>query len=886
MKYTLYLEMNVYVHSLYECVLCMFTDVAESSTTQSAGNPQLQKLLQRMNIQEYYPRKLSLADIQTNAHRDLQSVEDLPWVILNGLLSVNYKTRDGLVDQINKAQVKQQGTGQGRLGKRKLGIQSTVTNTNAMHPQDIMFALLECCDMLLMQTICQNLKKCRVAIPIITAKHEFLLWSMKNTILEYSKIEGEISERRGVHEQLNIISFLRIGSISQSKSIILNKLIDSTNNTFYNRECPSRQAKRVLANGSVEGVWHLPTPEDPFDPRLLLNIRGDSMQHRHLCPLVGEISSIVIAMVSMEALIHDEGVAYLASILKSSKRAVVLFMKSQSITDDLQREIKILMDNTLEDQDDKVTYLFDYDDNNQQNAIELTEVLSRAISEVSSPQLRSLEELVQTFERQEVNIDEKEPKCVAAQTAIQAVMELILKTDSSDLRLKLPLQGKLSMKLSSLTRTKQARQHQGEETTKCDEEISKIWEQQRVKYAEGGEFIKMVVEVLAKNEIEIVPLMMRILHFVFDDRSMVDRPHLEKAYQQLKGRTSKFDKQRLTEVSRALCGTINVQHLFFEIAQVYEAFITCDNIPKIIEDFPSIVASLILNGAPIELMNGDTSCIPLVWLNSVFSCLQKKLQNGRVLVLGVVGARSSGKSTMLNAMFGLEFNVGTGICTQGVHAQLVKVNRREYPFEHILVLDTEGLQAPELAISDYQRGNEISAFVLALSDISVINIKGENTADMLDMWHTVAQALIKLQWEWQLSMCDRTGIFAYQNITTISAVKRARNNQYMLMDRLDEMTQTAAGQLHDTNTMRFNDLIAFEPENDTWLFPDLLQGHPPNVSVNPDYSATVHKFTRHIKDTGKNITRHRTMEEMFINMKDIWNALVSMDLFNFSSPTL
>jgi GTPase Era involved in 16S rRNA processing len=67
----------------------------------------------------------------------------------------------------------------------------------------------------------------------------------------------------------------------------------------------------------------------------------------------------------------------------------------------------------------------------------------------------------------------------------------------------------------------------------------------------------------------------------------------------------------------------------------------------------------------------------------------------------LLGTQSSGKSTLLNAMFGLQFAVGHGRTTKGAFMQLIPVNDGQLSYEYILVIDTEGLRAPELGEHNY-----------------------------------------------------------------------------------------------------------------------------------------------------------------------------------------
>ncbi len=98
-------------------------------------------------------------------------------------------------------------------------------------------------------------------------------------------------------------------------------------------------------------------------------------------------------------------------------------------------------------------------------------------------------------------------------------------------------------------------------------------------------------------------------------------------------------------------------------------------------------------------MDGDAAHVPLVWISAVLDELIQKLGDQRVFVLSVLGLQSSGKSTMLNAMFGLQFAVGPGRTARGAFMQLRVSDemKTQLNIGYILVVDTEGLRALELS---------------------------------------------------------------------------------------------------------------------------------------------------------------------------------------------
>ncbi len=62
------------------------------------------------------------------------------------------------------------------------------------------------------------------------------------------------------------------------------------------------------------------------------------------------------------------------------------------------------------------------------------------------------------------------------------------------------------------------------------------------------------------------------------------------------------------------------------------------------------------------------------------------------MVVATLGQQSSGKSTLLNFLFGCNFKSSDGRCTAGIYGTYYKISNKNIPnCESILVLDTEGL---------------------------------------------------------------------------------------------------------------------------------------------------------------------------------------------------
>ncbi len=211
-------------------------------------------------------------------------------------------------------------------------------------------------------------------------------------------------------------------------------------------------------------------------------------------------------------------------------------------------------------------------------------------------------------------------------------------------------------------------------------------------------------------------------------------------------------KERMKERQQQIVdSSFGLEHLLREMGQMYEAARALPsslNTEKL-SRLPRAAAELLIDGYPLEIMDGDAGAhVPLNWVTAVLKEVVRVLHDPKVYVLSVLGLQSTGKSTMLNTMFGLQFNVSSGRCTRGAFMQLLPVDEKikiKSKFSYILVVDTEGLRAPQL---DYQQtqmhDNELATFVIGLASTTLINIYGEVPGDMDDILQTSVYAFLRM----------------------------------------------------------------------------------------------------------------------------------------------
>ena len=136
-------------------------------------------------------------------------------------------------------------------------------------------------------------------------------------------------------------------------------------------------------------------------------------------------------------------------------------------------------------------------------------------------------------------------------------------------------------------------------------------------------------------------------------------------------------------------------------------------------------------GQSLEIIDGDLRNVDQESLSKVMDFVQRKKQlNKNLIVVTVLGPQSSGKSTLLNYLFGSKFNVSAGRCTRGLNAMLLRTDIEGT--KEILVLDSEGLFSIDVVRDDPDYDRNIVIFCMAVSNILLVNMKGELSVEVQD----------------------------------------------------------------------------------------------------------------------------------------------------------
>ena len=301
---------------------------------------------------------------------------------------------------------------------------------------------------------------------------------------------------------------------------------------------------------------------------------------------------------------------------------------------------------------------------------------------------------------------------------------------------------------------------------------------------------------------------------------------------------------------------------------------------------PHIVADLMLQGMPFELMDGDTSFVPLTWVEAVFREIRKLVGDKKLFIVSVIGTQGSGKSFLLNTMFGLKFSVSAGRCTKGLQCIMVPADKQalEVEYDYILVIDTEGLRAPEMEVVDQMHDNELAIFVMGLSDVTIVNIKGESLREINDILSIVIYAMVRM-YKGKPNLLRPSCFFVHQTISHINADVKMKWLEESILQNFDEITARAAKVENVANIKCFEDIISYDECRFAYYVPDLWQGQPPMAAVSKLYGEKAKQIRNFIINKKRTNTRQLiplTITQFIERMGDLWNAILNENfVFSF-----
>ncbi|XP_040296046.1 up-regulator of cell proliferation-like [Bufo bufo] len=852
-------------------------------------------LLSDLRLEEYKETKLSLEHVMciTKENEDESSAQaSLPWNFLRKLIALDETARNTMTEDLEDANLTGFSTEDDLFGIAEM---SPRLSSNAVHPLDVLCALLYCSDSFLQQFIFSKMSMCQFAVPLVLPAGEnkpytFLLWPMRNIIKKWSPIS--LLSSKGFREEnlVNIsmptFSFVRLGNCSLSKSKILNTVLSPSythHDFFVHQDIECGYRPRTISEGLLELFWYFPSGSQCsvfHEPMAVMNLRGDLESSQKQFSLLTKVSSAVF--IFSESL-QEKHLRMLESFVSDNQNLYFII----SLPNDKQpkEETKILVDKLITALNLNMKHILLKD--SRKNEAEIVKEIQNLIRGLTkaSPKSMTLEETGLMAQDLEIFVDENVGECQRAKKVAKRIVSEI--TDVPQYKKQtMILQGDLWKKITKnekeLCRMRKlsdlnVETYRSELKGKIMELRRQQWEQE----LQGD--LKSFLSALTDLPHAEKRYFLKWMAIFLDDIARSNLKELQTEY--LKNSTSmpllKQIDQRMSDSS------LGLEHFLREVGQMHEAHCfkrSHKAVEQKFSDLPKLAADLLLDGFPLELIDGDASNIPLQWITDVLTELDKKTGGKcRMRVITVLGVQSTGKSTLLNTMFGLQFPVASGRCTRGAFMTLIKVKEtflEELGCDFIMVIDTEGLKAPELAslVDSYEHDNELATLVVGLSDITIINISMENSSEMKDILQIVVHAFLRMSKIGKKTNCH----FVHQNVSDVSAHAMGIRDRRKLLEHLNQMTKAAAKMEKLEGITTFNDIMDYDLNEHTWYISGLWYGIPPMAPINTGYSEGVLSLKNYLLEFLKRkLQKPQTIPDFLEWLKSLSNA-VKHEKFIFS----
>ncbi|PKK68404.1 hypothetical protein RhiirC2_867289 [Rhizophagus irregularis] len=581
---------------------------------------------------------------------------------------------------------------------------------NQLSRFDCIASLLASAECTVAQDIFRTLSQFPIAFPLVlpeldeAGKFKVMLPSFTGPIIKWETKPGTIIENHLFNDPFQLIVAVRIGNNSSGKSTILNQLMAS--NTMFSSRSDPRAEYGIphMISGSIEFTWltketcNMSLWNDVFENYykegtnkiiLLANLHGDALDYPNQIQFLKQFPSSFLVFL-MSGYTENELNEFKVQI--GSKKVVYGYVSDEKKDKHTINTNHLMHDRTMK----KVRMMF-----KEALDIDNSDTSPFKISEIKLGKSLQFSEDIE-FHVSQLLVDYvKEKTCrhiklnvMQLQRRQQSDDGLQIWKNNSELQVLIQL-FKFVLKLP-LNKRIQALAH-------LEREISRL---------------SMVESSKARNQ------------------AVLKNEELRKS--SLVNRSQKDEKTIQDEIAKIWAEvddmSLGLEHFFRELGQLYEIFSVNNPSDEIVLKLPKLYSELLISGHTIELVNGDTGTMSETWFSAICQHICNEYPNLKIFVISILG-QSSGKSTLLNALFACRFSVSVGRCIRGLFMRLLFLEKDlsdELNIDAFILIDSEGLSASE-KMNDPEsekKVRKLTTFAMGVSNLTILNVLGESTRDL------------------------------------------------------------------------------------------------------------------------------------------------------------
>ncbi|XP_036182997.1 up-regulator of cell proliferation-like isoform X2 [Myotis myotis] len=850
----------------------------------------LQEMLSLLGLETHQAQKLGLQDalqISSDSVRNWapQAPRDLPWTFLRKLQARSAEARStavlaspsGARPAEKESQMEEEVIYWDTADDISADIYSfseLPTPDTPVNPLDLLCALLLASDGFLQQEIVLRMSLCQFALPLVLPDsehhaHTFLLWAMRGVVRTWwaqpPRGAGSLREDSVVLARAPAFAFVRMEVSSNSKSQLLNAVLSPGHrqrDCFWHRDLSLGTSPREIADGLVEVSWLLPTGREDLDlcpePVAFLNLRGDIGSHWLQFKLLTEVSSAVFILTDN---ISKKEYKLLSSMKGSATKYYFILSPYRGKRNSNLRFLNRLTPVLRMDHSHVLVKVSSTD-----GARFTRRVRAIVASVARSPCRRvSVEDMAHAARRLGLKVDEDCEECQRAKDRMERITRSIRDPDAYR-REELRLQGEPWRKAARVEKELCQAQWAGDPADKRRAELRQRLLELRTQQS-GHDPAGGVQEFIAGISCPSLGERQYFLRWMEWGLAWVAQPRprqLPEAAPTLRPKQGGAgDREPLWPEP------LGVEHFLREMGQFYEAescLVEAGKLPtgqRRFAHFPGLALELLVRGLPLELVDGSTRSTPLRWVTGLLKELHTRLERrSRLVVLSALGVPGTGKSTLLNTMFGLRFATGRGRGPRGAFMQLVTVAEsfsQDLGCDHILVIDSGGLiaGAPATAGERFELEASLATLIMGLSDVTVISL-----AETRDIPPAILHAFLRLEKTGHMPNYQ----FVYQNLHDTSAPGPKPRERRPLLESPSDMSRASTHVAKQGDGLRtLADLAFCDPEKQhVWHVPGLWHGAPPMAAVSLGYSEAVFELKRCLLENIRNglSDPHRNIQQL------------------------
>ncbi|XP_046849926.1 interferon-induced very large GTPase 1-like [Xenia sp. Carnegie-2017] len=898
--------------------------------TEKNSHKTKQKALSELCERLGFKKKLTLKHARTVAtftDEELTSHDQIPSYILKMLMMANHQAREFKLEPLKKSKViikSNNGTGvsdsddedEDEIESDKVENKSFEDEDDSddsdsdneseavegINPMDALIGLFHSSDDFLRRDLAVKLSVCQLSVPFILpypddpAKNPTVLLSaLENITKSWKDATSEDSAKvvYATEHPFPVVSFIRLGNVTMSKSSLMNKIISDGNGDhdfFFHKNIKGGDVERKVVQGLVELVWYLPggNKKNSLQNEICFtNLRGDAQSFKKQVNVLREISNILCILLPSKMPDERTKIFLDEAIMSEGKTLLIFNEKRQKEVKkyykDLEKYHRTRLSSCTKASKSNEYEFFNYICKVIQSNIKKAEDINKQESK-----LKSLANFKCHSKESGVYFDDD-----PAYAKLEKIVETWISDGIQNAKNLFKLQGHVPI-LADLEK----KIHNPKFRPTIKDVVNELYkERENEKKVQIESFNSMNKDVI--NFLNSITAMKerelnRNLHhlkYLLDKASLSVMADLHQKYRRAllsvkeptknmhndKPDSQTEEEKNLNELEELILkSSFGLEHIIREVAQLYQL----PDIP--VNDYAGAAAKILLSGEPLELLDGDSSYIPMKWFNDVYEELEKQTNNASIYVISVLGIQSSGKSTMLNTMFGLQFPVSAGRCTRGAFASLVPLSQQlqcDSNFEYVLIIDTEGLKGmadPKVREHD----NELATFAIGMADVTIVNIFGENYNEMKEFLAMAVHAFFKMKLVKDKKSCK----IVHQNVAADDAADKLMMDRQNLKQNLDHMVRLAAIQENcEDQFEKLDDIIAFDENKDVFYIPSLLKGSPPMAPINPNYGRDLQKVKENIIQLmcSKEVVK-LTVSSFRNRVKGLWQAMLKENfIFSF-----